>query len=1083
MKIGKKLTLAFAAFALFFAFAGTIAVLNLQNLNSLAEDSYQRITKPLGTLLDIAVDHQKIRVAIRDSILHTDLRQVAIDERSIGELYKEIDVLTAEYAKTIISDEGRILFSDYRTASTHYRTELNKVLALSRENRNVEAVQLLDTRMAPIANTLQNSIDALVASKNKAQAQRLLLTHEQTEGTTRNVLLLIGGAIALAIGLGLLFNRNLTKPVSGSTAIAIRFAGGQFDQPVPERYRHRKDEIGRISDALETLRLGLAERALETWIKEDITAVSRQLQTQENLAGFTDCLMREIHRITNVPYQALYLADEASGRLVRRGNAGGSAVVGESWGSGEGLAGECFMLGKALSLDCPPDHPIGLPTGAGVLPLSRLQVWPIESTSRRLGVVEIGCLAPLGEREQRWLEALLPFLALNLEILDRNVRTQDLLAETQRQANDMMHQAAQLEEQTIELEAQQLAIRETEAWFRGIIESAPDGMLVINEEGRIILANPQIESTFGYEPGKLVGEYIEALVPEASRGKHVGLRDNFMRENKAWGMGHSRRELRGVAKDGRLFPVEVGLSMLPAVGGHGVCVCASVRDISERREAEDRLAAAEEKSRLILGSVGDGIFGMDHDGIVTFVNPAVERILGFSEAELVGQGMHAMVQHHHADGSEYPVDSCPMRFTLRDGQARTIDDEVLWTKDGRAIPVEYSTSPIFKDGQVVGVVVTFKDISERIEAQERLNLANFQSGQALDLTKAGYWMIDYADDAYYTSSERAAALFGENPKPGWRYHLTEEWFNRIALADPEIAEATGAHYAQAVAGEVPRYDCVYPYLRPVDGKKVWIRAIGNVVRDKDGKPLFMYGVTQDITEQKLAEHSLQVSERQHRIVFEKSPLGMIYFSHEGVIIDCNHGFVEMMGSTREKLIGFNTARDSNPKMREALKTALAGVPSAYEDTYTSVTGGRTIFMRVIFNPVNPEVLPTEVIATLEDITAAKQAADAVLDERRRLQEILDKCPIGIAMVVKDQLRFGNPQFFKTFGVEVGGNLQPLWVQPEERDQLYARLAKEGVIEDIEVDMYNRDHELRQMLVTFMSNELRARRASSAGSRT
>ena len=88
------------------------------------------------------------------------------------------------------------------------------------------------------------------------------------------------------------------------------------------------------------------------------------------------------------------------------------------------------------------------------------------------------------------------------------------------------------------------------------------------------------------------------------------------------------------------------------------------------------------------------------------------------------------------------------------------------------------------------------------------------SDSALDLTKAGYWLIDYSDPDYYISSERAAAIFGERPRPGYRYHLTDEWYSRIAAADPAVAEATGVHYAAAVAGKVPRYDATYCYRRP-----------------------------------------------------------------------------------------------------------------------------------------------------------------------------------------------------------------------------------------------------------------------------
>jgi two-component system, sensor histidine kinase and response regulator len=273
---------------------------------------------------------------------------------------------------------------------------------------------------------------------------------------------------------------------------------------------------------------------------------------------------------------------------------------------------------------------------------------------------------------------------------------------------------------------------------------------------------------------------------------------------------------------------------------------ATLKELRERTEIEER-------SRLILESVNDGIVGMDTDGRVTFTNPAAAAMLGYAEPEFTGQLMHAFVHHTYPDGRKFPWEECSMHLTTVDGKPRTVDNEVLWLKDGTSIPVEYSTTPVRKDGKVVGTVVVYRDITQRKVAEKALKHANMMSDSALDLTRSGYWLIDYSDPDYYISSERAAAIFGEHPTPGYRYHLMNEWYSRIEAADAKVAEATGAHYAEAVEGKVPRYDATYCYKRPIDGRVVWIRAIGNVERDANGKARFMYGVAQDITEMKQAE--------------------------------------------------------------------------------------------------------------------------------------------------------------------------------------------------------------------------------------
>ena len=138
---------------------------------------------------------------------------------------------------------------------------------------------------------------------------------------------------------------------------------------------------------------------------------------------------------------------------------------------------------------------------------------------------------------------------------------------------------------------------------------------------------------------------------------------------------------------------------------------------------EDRtadLAAAEERSRLILDSAGEGIFGTDAEGRVTFANPAGMAMIGFAPEELLGRSIHPLVHHTREDGNPYPIEECPMRLAVAEGKCGHVEDEVLWRKDGSSFPVEYSALPIVKDGVVTGSVITFRDVTERREAENRL---------------------------------------------------------------------------------------------------------------------------------------------------------------------------------------------------------------------------------------------------------------------------------------------------------------------------------------------------------------------------
>jgi PAS domain S-box-containing protein len=158
---------------------------------------------------------------------------------------------------------------------------------------------------------------------------------------------------------------------------------------------------------------------------------------------------------------------------------------------------------------------------------------------------------------------------------------------------------------------------------------------------------------------------------------------------------------------------------------------------AELQEKQTQLEAALERSSLILDSAGEGIFGVDLEGKVAFINPAANRMLGYESDDLIGQDVHAKIHHSHADGSTYHKKDCPMYQTHRDGTEHKVVDEVLWRKDDQPFPVEYTSMPIQKDGRVVGAVVTFMDIAERREMEDQLESTKSQLQYILDTSPVG----------------------------------------------------------------------------------------------------------------------------------------------------------------------------------------------------------------------------------------------------------------------------------------------------------------------------------------------------------
>ncbi|MFA6922302.1 MAG: EAL domain-containing protein [Gallionella sp.] len=265
-------------------------------------------------------------------------------------------------------------------------------------------------------------------------------------------------------------------------------------------------------------------------------------------------------------------------------------------------------------------------------------------------------------------------------------------------------------------EQQTQSLQGSEERLRMTLRCAPDAVFICEQDGHIVYVNDHVIDTLGYGREALYAMTLFELSPPDWREIYRQEARKILLDNE-----HHIMEIRLVKKDGGRVPMELNAVLLP--NGN---VYASCRDITERKVAQRVLEDTRENLQLLLNSVAEGIYGVDNEGKCTFVNAAFLRILGYPDVtEVVGQPVHALIHHSHADGTPYPGNECRMYLAFRDMQAVHVDDEVFWRRDGTAVAVEYWSHPIVKNGVVEGAVATFLDITERKLAEQRVHQLAF----------------------------------------------------------------------------------------------------------------------------------------------------------------------------------------------------------------------------------------------------------------------------------------------------------------------------------------------------------------------
>ena len=285
------------------------------------------------------------------------------------------------------------------------------------------------------------------------------------------------------------------------------------------------------------------------------------------------------------------------------------------------------------------------------------------------------------------------------------------------------------------------ALAENEENFRMLIKSVPAVVFKGYSDGSVdFFIDDKIRALTGYSLDDFASRrkrWTDLIFPGDVEKCKESLKQALETDHKSY-----TREYRIKVKSGDLLWIRERAQITCAENGRIAYIIGIFSDITEQHEMEAALEKLRRQNEMILNSIGEGLFGLDATGKVTFINAAALSLTGFEADELMGQNFHQLTHHKKPDGSPYPQHECPIYATLRYGDKHRVNDDIFWTKSGSPLPVEYVTNPIEQNGKVVGAVGVFRDITLRKRGEAEIKKAHNYLNNVLDNTAEAIGIVD-----------------------------------------------------------------------------------------------------------------------------------------------------------------------------------------------------------------------------------------------------------------------------------------------------------------------------------------------------
>jgi signal transduction histidine kinase/CheY-like chemotaxis protein len=472
MKIQRKLLLAVLPLALMVLLATAYSSFSSKRVDTEYSDLLDHDVETLQNLSIARAHANRVGMFLYEEITDPNPdRKFQIDG--------ELDKLYADYQKQIT--DALIQSPDHASEIKATAVLFDKAYSDARPIRaaalanNTE--KALNLMRGPVDAEFQQARQAAIDLVDELRASVDRQSDNLTRKTNRTILIR-WFVICLGLAATLIFTVYIVQTQVICELLNVRgsvqaLADGHLDQTIP--YLTQTNEIGAISRALSTLQTGARERETQHWVKAEVSGITEQLQSSENFQAVGRCLFTNLSKSVPLFYGALYVVNEGRTRWTR---VGGFALddpdQAREFALGEGLVGQTAVEKRPLVVPSNEGDHLLVSTGMGTIAPHTLLFMPVVSQEVVVGVLEMAPISSISERQQALLDALLPALAVNSQIMAANIRTRKLLEQTQAQAEKLAISERQITARKEELEAGNRALEASETELRRSKEVAEE---------------------------------------------------------------------------------------------------------------------------------------------------------------------------------------------------------------------------------------------------------------------------------------------------------------------------------------------------------------------------------------------------------------------------------------------------------------------------------------------------------------------------------------------------------------------------------------------------------------------------------